>query len=628
MATERTPLLPPGDGPALTDPALSRDEQRLMAASTVGERLPYNDYTTIDWLHDLVKDSYRYRYLGYCTTNPLLSREACCANADFADNCDAFYSWSASYWSSFAIYAAAALAFGVISSSATMLTKRSLPAVHDKLDATAPVASGKSIYMAAGSGIPEIKTILSGFVIPNFLDLKVLLVKAFGATFAVASGMCLGKEGPFVHISTCVGYLVCRCFPKYRDSGRKMREMLSAACASGLSVAFGAPIGGVLFSYEEISTYFPRKVLWRAFFCSLFASMILKALNPTGTGKLVLFETHYESSYEAIDYLLFIILGIAGGLFGGIFCKANFSWSKWFRQLPLIKNHPVFEVFLVALATALLQFPNPLTRDSGDVIIKNLLVDCRDVESSASFVCRNEARTDGKGDYIAWLIHGLVTKLLLTIITFGTKVPSGVIIPALDGGAFFGRLMGQCITSISPGVFAMVGAAAFLAGVSRMTISLCVIMFELTGELEFIVPHMIAILVAKWTADAISSEGVYDLAQTVLGHPFLDNDHALKLVQAYGTSSKPATSFSPLKNADADPALVEVLIPPARTMQEITVEVPLSNTVPKVVLEHKLTRLHNRGLMDAGLALVQNGMLQGYLPGTWLCEIGSTGIIH
>ena len=50
-----------------------------------------------------------------------------------------------------------------------------------------------------------------------------------------------------------------------------------------------------------------------------------------------------------------------------------------------------------------------------------------------------------------------------------------------------------------------------------MTISLCVIMFELTGELEYIVPNMIAILVAKWVADALESEGVYDLAQTVLG---------------------------------------------------------------------------------------------------------------
>lgn len=206
--------------------------------------------------------------------------------------------------------------------------------------------------------------------------------------------------------------------------------------------------------------------------------MILKALNPNGTGKLVLFETNYGTSYEAAHYLTFVLLGVAGGLFGGLFCKANFNWSRWFRQLPLIKTHPVFEVFLVVLVTALLQFPNPLTRDPGDAIVKNLLVDCRSEDSSASFVCRNETRTDGRRDYIAWLIHGLITKLLLTIVTFGTKVPSGVIIPALDGGAFFGRLLGQWVTSISPGVFAMVGAAAFLAGVSRMTISLCVIMFE------------------------------------------------------------------------------------------------------------------------------------------------------
>ena len=111
-------------------------------------------------------------------------------------------------------------------------------------------SAGKSMYLAAGSGIPEIKTILSGFVIPHILDFKVLFVKAVGAVFAVSTGMCLGKEGPFVHISTCVANLVAKRFPKYRDNSRKYREILSAGCASGLSVAFGAPIGGVLFSYE------------------------------------------------------------------------------------------------------------------------------------------------------------------------------------------------------------------------------------------------------------------------------------------------------------------------------------------------------------------------------------------
>lgn len=105
---------------------------------------------------------------------------------------------------------------------------------------------------------------------------------------------------------------------------------------------------------------------------------------------------------------------------------------------------------------------------------------------------------------------------------------------------------------------------------------------------------MIAILVAKWVADALEKEGVYDLAQTVLGHPFLDLDHALGLVQKAGE-------------------LVEVLIPQEQTMKDITVDVPQDNMVSRRALEEKLEHLKERGLLDAGLVLVQHGMLQGYL---------------
>lgn len=398
----------------------------------------------------------------------------------------------------------------------------------------------------------------------------------------------------FVHISTCVAYLVATQFPKYRDNGRKLREMLSAGCAAGLSVAFGAPIGGVLFSYEEISTYFPRKVLWRAFLCSLCAAVTLKALNPTGTGKLVLFETNYGINYSPVHYLVFVFLGVAGGCFGGTFCKLNFYFSRWFRSSALIKSYPMLEAFLIVLATVLLQYPNPLTREPGDMLIKNVLVDCRSEGSYGSWICQNELH-GGSWRYKGFLIYGMLTKLVLTIITFGIKVPSGVIIPALGAGALFGRLVGQWVTDISPGIFAMVGAGAFLAGVSRMTISLCVIMFELTGELQYIVPHMTAILVGKWVADALSQESVYDVAQTVLGHPFLDLDHCTRIVQRQNV-------------------LVEQLNPPKHTMAEITVNVPKSNRVPRKTLETKLAQLKDRGLMDAGLVLVQNGsMLQGYL---------------
>jgi len=105
---------------------------------------------------------------------------------------------------------------------------------------------------------------------------------------------------------------------------------------------------------------------------------------------------------------------------------------------------------------------------------------------------------------------------------------------------------------------------------------------------------MIAILVAKWVADALEKEGVYDLAQTVLGHPFLDLDHSMSIVQK-------------------ENALVQILVPPKQTMEEITVNVPKDGLVLRQVLEIKLEQLRRRGILDAGLVLVQDGMLQGYL---------------
>ncbi|KAK3369926.1 chloride channel [Podospora didyma] len=624
----------------------------------LGERLPYNDYTTIDWLHDLVKDSARHRRIhqqhatirtrvaawwdaaqgwvaacliglltacvawavdvavaaaagwkeGYCSPKIWLDRAACCAPDSEA--CDAWQPWTEgeSSLAGYAVYVAVAVVFGLIAGGVTMTTRTNLPAVTaDENDADGKgkdqyteTVVGKQMYMAAGSGIPEIKTILSGFVIPHFLDVKVLAVKATGATFAVATGMCLGKEGPFVHISACVGHLVANWFPKYRDNERKMREILSVACSAGLSVAFGAPIGGVLFSYEEISTYFPRRIMWKSFLCSLVAAATLKQLNPTGTGKLVLFETNYGVDYDVVHYLVFIFLGVCGGVFGGLFCQANFMWSKFFRAFPLIKRNPVLELSLVVLLTAVLQYPNRLIRDTGDIVMADLLVDCRQPERS--WLCQQEAKPDGKGIYYAWLISGTLVKLLLTIVTFGCKVPSGIIIPSLDAGALFGRMVGQLVPNISPGVFAMVGAAAFLAGVSRMTVSLAVIMFELTGEVNFTPPFMVAILTSKWVADAISADGVYDLSQHLLGHPFLDAEHALAKVRG-------------LRPGSEHKGTAEDLIPPGNTMEDITLYTGPDYRVRKSTLRDKLAKLKARGLMDAGLVLVNERCIcHGYLP--------------
>ena len=655
--TEATPLLIP-----LNRRISSHSFAARPLDAKLDQPLLYSDYAATDWLRDLVRDSVRRTGVdprpgqslrrrlrawwdstlgwsasfaiglltaviaflvdvsvatvadwkeGYCRGHWWLDRRSCCA---LGAGCENWVSWTGSFRSGYTLYVGLALLFGVISAALTMTTKMTLPAVARHPDADADsdakdsptdparsAAPGKTLYLASGSGIPEIKTVLSGFVIPHIFDFKVLVVKAVGSVFAVATGMNLGKEGPFVHISACVGYLVASLVPKYACNPRKMREMLSVACSAGLSVAFGAPIGGVLFSYEEISTYFPRRVLWRSFLCSLVAAAALKELNPTGTGKLVLFETNYGVDYELVHYLVFILLGVCGGVFGGVFCYANFKWSKFFRQLPPIKKSPVLEVAIVVLLTAALQYPNRLIRDTGDVVMEHVLVDCDQTPSGVGgWICEQEAKADGKGAYYGWLISGTLVKLVLTIITFGCKVPSGVIIPALDAGALFGRLVGQIIPDVSPGIFAMVASAAFLAGVSRMTVSLAVIMFELTGEVNFIPPFMVAILTAKWVADTISADGVYDLSQHLVGHPFLDGEQALATVRA-------------LRDAQGA-ASVEVLVPPAEAMEQITLRAGSQCRVLTSLLRAKLELLKDRGLTDGGLVIV-NGrdICQGYL---------------
>lgn len=127
-------------------------------------------------------------------------------------------------------------------------------------------------YSAAGSGVAEVKVILSGFVLHGYLGLRTLIIKTIALILSVASGLSLGKEGPYVHIATCIGNIACRIFSKYSNNDGKRREILSASAASGVAVAFGAPIGGVLFSLEEVSYYFPSKTLFRTFFCCIVSS--------------------------------------------------------------------------------------------------------------------------------------------------------------------------------------------------------------------------------------------------------------------------------------------------------------------------------------------------------------------
>lgn len=108
------------------------------------------------------------------------------------------------------------------------------------------------------------------------------------------------------------GNILSYLFPKYGRNEAKKREILSAAAAAGVSVAFGAPIGGVLFSLEEVSYYFPMKTLWRSFFCALIAAFILRSINPFGNEHTVLFFVEYHKPWIFFELVPFVALGIMG----------------------------------------------------------------------------------------------------------------------------------------------------------------------------------------------------------------------------------------------------------------------------------------------------------------------------
>ena len=123
---------------------------------------------------------------------------------------------------------------------------------------------------ANGSGVAEIMGLLNGINYPGAIGLRTLFVKCVGTIFAVSAGLCIGKEGPLAHIGANVGAVICQLplkgFYTLRNDVIK-RQMIAAGASVGVACAFGAPIGGALFSYEisKPNTFWTFSMLWRVF---------------------------------------------------------------------------------------------------------------------------------------------------------------------------------------------------------------------------------------------------------------------------------------------------------------------------------------------------------------------------
>jgi chloride channel 7 len=135
---------------------------------------------------------------------------------------------------------------------------------------------------AAGSGIAEVKAYLNGVDVPGIFDPPTLLVKLVGSVLAVAGGLAVGKEGPFVHAGAAVGALLSQGGPAgaapawFRANfwnARDRADMVAVGTAAGIAAAFRAPLGGLLFALEEATTWWRNHLLWYGFFTTAVVSV-------------------------------------------------------------------------------------------------------------------------------------------------------------------------------------------------------------------------------------------------------------------------------------------------------------------------------------------------------------------
>ncbi|KAF1344928.1 chloride channel [Delphinella strobiligena] len=553
--------------------------------------VPYDDLTAIDWIHEYAKERARIRHLHNSTTHPsatagvrffgylrqmaddsqtwwilvatgiavgaiaagidiavdwladlktgickdhgdggafYLKRGFCCWGYEDLDQCPDWSTWSG--------------AVGVKSAGGGWIVNFVFYVMFSVLFASvAAFLVAKFSPHAKQSGIPEIKTVLGGFVIRRFMGIWTLVTKSLGLALAVGSGMVLGKEGPLVHVACCCANLFMKPFEAINHNEARKREVLSAAAASGISVAFGAPVGGVLFTLEQLSYYFPDKTMWQSFVCAMIAAFTLKLVNPFRTGKTVQYQVTFHTGWHGFEILPYILVGILGGLYGGLFIKLNTKLARLRKspKYPLV-NKPVLEVAIVAGLTALVTFPITFLRAQSTELDYYLFAECIDITNDPLGLCKSGIANTG---VIFLLLVSSLIAFIFASLTFGLQIPAGVLLPSITIGALYGRVIGlivevwqrehpgwivfsSCepdVPCVTPGTYAIIGAASALAGATRMTVSIVVIMFELTGALTYVLPIMIAVMIAKWVGDAMGKRGIYESWIHLNGYPFLDN---------------------------------------------------------------------------------------------------------
>merc|ERR1712166_291298 len=266
---------------------------------------------------------------------------------------------------------------------------------------------------AIGSGIPRMKAVLSGADPKGSLSFQCLAAKVIGLTCALGSGLPIGKEGPFVHIGTCIASLLTKipAFSRIARHESLMTAALSAGVAVGVSATFGAPIGGVLFAIEVTRIYFLVSSYWVSFFaccCGAFFYQIGKAWTSFEhmLSKTALLRTDFgiDSTYHNYEIILFIMVGVIMGFLAALWVTWHAKFVRFWRgKVSRTSYHGMLRDFclmiVVGITVGAISFPQ-LIGDIDSILVKSKLPMFPVIESAENPVIIGSVERQLLGEFV------------------------------------------------------------------------------------------------------------------------------------------------------------------------------------------------------------------------------------
>ncbi|KAI4896000.1 hypothetical protein NFI96_025273 [Prochilodus magdalenae] len=396
-----------------------------------------------------------------------------------------------------------------------------------------------------GSGLPEMRTILSGVQLPEYLSVSNLFAKLVGliCTLSAGSTVFLGKVGPFVHLSNMVGAYLHRLYASAcgKNQRRTEGEMLVVASAVGVASCFGAPVSGVLFSIEVMGSHYSVRDYCPCFFaavCGALTYRLLAVCSREQETVKALFKTSFptEVPYEPPEILFFALLGL---LCGAVSCVYLFS-HRWI--LRFVRTNKFISRFIatektlysatVAFLLALVTFPHSAGSYMASQLSMKQLLSSLLESTQWNSIAHNATLLGESPVWQEWSPPGITVyqtlgcfilmKLWLLVLACTLPLPAGYFMPVFIFGAALGRFLGEglaylfpngisseTLRVINPGGYALVGAAAFSGAVTH-TLSAALCALELTGQSTHVVPILIATLISNAVSRSKHQPSFYD----------------------------------------------------------------------------------------------------------------------